>query len=320
MKKSKTELIKTSSPHIFSNIDTSKIMWLFIISLIPPTGVGIFYFGAKAAWIILISVCTALITETILCKLSKRELTISNGSAIITGLLIGLTIPSTAPFWIPVVGSFVAIFVGKFIFGGKGNNIFNPALVGRAFVILSWPSIMATWITPDGVTGATPMSVMQNQGLQSLIQSFGSIKSVYSSLFYGNIGGAIGEVSAFAILISVVFLIYFEIIDWRIPISYVGVVFILTLLLKQDPVIHILGGGLLFGAVFMATDPVTSPVTKKGRWIFGIGCALFTVIIRMYASLPEGITYSILLMNSLTPLIDSITKPQPFGWRKKKND
>ena len=237
-------------------------------------------------------------------------------AAFITGLLLALVLPVTVPLWIPVLGSIFAIAIAKFAFGGLGFNIFNPALAGRAFIIASWPALVSKYITPDGITSATPLTVLKIQGQQALTQTF---PNLYQKLFVGNIAGAIGETSALALLFGAGFLFYKKIIDWRIPSLYIGTVFVLSFIFGYNPIFSILAGGLLIGAFFMATDPVTSPTTKNGRLIFGFGCGFLTVIIRGFSGLPEGVMYSILLMNALTPLIDRYTIPKPFGTFKKEN-
>ena len=288
------------APHAATNLVSNKIKILFIISLIPVIISSIYFFGLYALFIILTSTIGAVLTEIILQKLSKSKIKPRLGT-IITGLLLGLILPPTVPLWIPAIGSAFAIAIGKYAFG-VGNNIFNPALVGRAFLLAAWPMIMTKWVF-DGITSATPLAVE------------GSKSTLYNSLFLGSVSGSIGETSALAILIAAIFLLYKKIIDWRTVVSYIGGVLILAIVLGQDPVFHILAGGVLFGAVFMATGYMSTPVTKNGRLIFGFGCALLTMIIRLYAGAPEGVTFAILMMNALTPLIDRYTIPKPFGKR-----
>lgn len=318
-KEIKNKLITTASPHIFKDITVNKIMWLVVIALLPAIIASIYFFGFDALLAILSSVVSALLTEMIIQKLMKKEITINDGSAFVTGLLLALTLPPTVPLWIPALGSIFAIAIAKHAFGGLGFNIFNPALAGRAFIIASWPALVSTYITPDGITSATPLSILKIQGQQALAQAFGATSSLYQKLFIGNIGGAIGETSALALLIGAAFLFYKKIIDWRIPTLYIGTVFLLSFIFGKDPIFLILAGGLFIGAFFMATDPVTSPTTRNGRLLFGFGCGFLTVIIRLFSSLPEGVMYSILLMNALTPLIDRYTIPKPFGTPKGEN-
>jgi len=239
--------------------------------------------------------------------LMKREVKV-DGSGFVTGLLLGLILPPSVPLWMPVIGAFFAISIAKWAFGGFGYTIFNPALVGRAFLVAAWPVLMTSWIMPDGVTGATPLGILKNEGVKAVS---------HSELFIGNIGGCIGETSAVALLIGALFLLITKTIDWRIPLAYLGSLFVLTFIFGKDPIFHILAGGVILGAFFMATDYGTIPLTKKGRIIFGLGCGILTVIIRLYSGLPEGVTYAILLMNGLTPLIERFTRIKPFGWAKR---
>jgi len=300
------KLTVSANPHIQDKDNVNKIMWYVVSALLPAVIASVYFFKTKALWVIILSILSAVLTEFLIQRLTKKQVTIKDGSAVLTGLLLALTLSPLVPWWIPVLGSVFAIAIGKQVFGGLGHNIFNPALVGRALLVASYPLLMATWILPDGVTGATPLAMLKLQG----------IKTAYLNLFLGNVGGAIGEISALAILIGATFLFYKKIIDWRIPSFYIGTVFILALVLRQDPLFHILAGGLLLGAFFMATDYVTSPLTKKGKLIFGMGLGVLTIVIRLYSGLAEGVMYSILLMNSLVPLIDRFTRPVPFGFRK----
>lgn len=298
------QLIVSCSPHIRKKEDISYIMWMVVVALLPAVVAGVYFFGTNAFLIILTSVITAVLTEYFIQRLSKKRVTIKDGSAVITGLLLALILPPTVPLWIPVIGSFVAIAIAKHAFGGLGFNIFNPALVGRAFLVGAWPILMSTWLAPDGITSATPLGALKVESI--LITN-------NMQLFLGNIAGCIGETSALALLIGALFLFYKKIISWRIPLTYIGTVFLLTLVLGKNPIFHLFAGGLMLGAFFMATDYVTSPITKKGRVIFGIGIGILTVIIRLFSGLPEGVMYSILLMNALTPLIDRFTRPKVFG-------
>lgn len=294
----------SAAPHIREGTQVETIMWWVVLALIPTVIASYYFFGLPALSIILVSILAALLTEFLIQKFTHQEITLKDGSAVVTGLLLALILPPTVPLWIPVLGAIFSLAIAKHAFGGLGYNIFNPALVGRAFLVASWPSLMTRWVTPDGVTGATSLMVHKSQGI---------LLSSYSQLFFGGIGGCLGETSALALLIGATILFYKKIISWPIPLSYLGTVFFLSWGLGQDPLFHLLAGGLMIGALFMATDPVTSPLTKKGRLIFGIGCGFLTVIIRLYSGLPEGVMYSILLMNSLTPLIDRYTRTKPFG-------
>jgi electron transport complex protein RnfD len=302
-------LIVTSSPHIHSANSVSLAMRDVLIALTPALLASLYFFRFAAVKVILTCVLVAIVSEIIAQKIMQREVTIDDGSAVVTGLLLAFCLPSSLPLWIAAIGAAVAIIIGKQLFGGLGNNIFNPALIGRAFLVASWPVAMTTWVTPfDGVTTATPLGLLKEgvtQGLPTL-----------SQLFLGNVGGCLGETSALALILGGLYLLYKGHIDWRIPFSYLGTVFVLTAI-TGSPLYHLLGGGLMLGAFFMATDWVTTPITKQGRIIFGLGCGLLTVIIRLMGGYPEGVCYSILLMNLVTPLIDRYTKARVFGGVKK---
>jgi len=312
-KDNKEELKKltvSANPHIKSKNSVNKIMWHVILALMPAVIAGIYFFKVKALIIIILSIISAVLTEFIIQKLTGKKITIKDGSAVLTGLLLALILSPLVPWWIAVIGGIFAIAIGKMIFGGLGHNIFNPALVGRAFLVASWPALMTRWLLVDGTTGATPLGLLKLEG----------ITTGYMSVLLGNIGGCIGETSALALLIGGGFLLYKKIIDWRIPVAYIGTVAILALIFRQDPVFHILAGGLLIGAFFMATDYVTSPITKKGKLIFGFGCGFLTIILRLFSGYPEGVMFSILLMNAANPLIERFTRPKPFGFRKAKKE
>jgi electron transport complex protein RnfD len=297
----------STNPHVKDKDSVNKIMWYVILSLLPAAGAGIYFFGENALWILLLSIVSAVLTELIIQKLMKRKITIKDGSAVLTGLLLGLILSPAVPLWIPILGAVFAIAIGKMVFGGLGHNIFNPALVGRVFLVASWPALMTKWLLIDGTTGATPLGMLKLEG----------ITTDYLTMFLGNIGGSIGETSAVALLIGALFLFLKKIIDWRIPFSYIGTVAVFAFIFGQDPLFHILAGGLLIGAFFMATDYVSSPITKNGRLIFGFGCGFLTIIFRLFSGYAEGVMFSILLMNSLTPLIDRFTRIKPFGYKKK---
>jgi electron transport complex protein RnfD len=244
-----------------------------------------------------------------------RQVSILDGSAALTGLLLALNLPPSSPWWMVLVGSAVAIAIGKQIYGGLGHNPFNPALVARVVLLVSWPVQMTRWISPlDGLSTATPLGVLKADGIAKL----GGFRLF--DLFIGNVGGCIGEVSAIALLIGILFLLWKGYVTWHIPVSYMGTVFIFAgifwLVNPQkyaNPLLHLLAGGLVLGACFMATDYVTSPMTPKGQIIFGVGCGLMTCIIRLFGGYPEGVSFSILLMNAATPLIDQYTRPKRYG-------
>lgn len=311
-------LTLSQGPHIRGKGSTQMIMWIVVIALLPAAFAGVYFFGISALIIILTSVATAIATDIIMQKITKHDIAKINGSAVITGLLFALIIPPNVPFWIPIIGVFIAISLGKYAFG-PGNNIFNPALIGRAFVGVSFPAIFAAGYiyikntSVDALTSATPLAVAKAQGVPALASQFGSNISMYKALFFGNIGGAIGETSALAILIGGIFLLAIKLIDFRIPLAYIGTVLIGSFILGSDPLFHILAGGLMIGAFFMATDYVTIPISSKGRWIFGLGCGIFTVLFRFFSGMPEGVMYSILIMNMLAPMIDRYTANKVFG-------
>lgn len=307
------KLIVSSSPHVRSGLTTEQIMRDVVIALVPATLAGAMFFGYRALLIVMVSTVTAVLTEAGLEKVRGQRVTVGDFSAAVTGMLLGLVIPPTVPLWIPVIGSVVSIGIAKALFGGLGYNPFNPALIGRAILLASWPVFMTTWAWPvksaswvpgfDALTTATPLALMKLQG----------IKTPYSFLFLGNVAGSIGETSAVAILLGAAYLLYRGHITWSIPGSYLITVGLLALVFRQDPIYHVLAGGLLFGAFFMATDYVTSPVTRKGQVVFGVGCGILTILIRLFGGYPEGVCYAILIMNSAAPLIDKYTRPRAFG-------
>jgi electron transport complex protein RnfD len=307
-----------------------KIMWGVIIALIPAMLVSFWYFGIGAVLLTAVSVLTCLIVEFLIQKyLLKEPLSINDGSAIITGILLALNVPSNLPVWMIVVGAIVSIAVAKMTFGGLGKNPFNPALVGRVFMLISFPVDMTSWPLPtvnrmvltDAITGPTALGVVK-EGLakgDAMTDLMTKIPS-YSDMFLGNMGGSLGEVSAIAIIIGGIFMLLRKIITWHIPVSYILTVFVFTGILNLvdpghyiDPVFHLLTGGLMIGAIFMATDMVTSPMTYKGMLVFGLGCGLLTVLIRVWGAYPEGVSFAILIMNALVPLINKGFKPKKFG-------
>jgi electron transport complex protein RnfD len=288
-------------------------MFYVALALMLPTGAAVYFFGYRAILVIAISVVAAVLTEYGVKKLRKRAF-IMDGSAIVTGLLLALILPPTIPLWMAAVGSIVAVAIVKEAFGGLGYNIFNPALGGRAFMTASFSAEMTTWVLPmgfiaDAVTSATPLSERFIWGGDKL--------SLYKELLLGNTSGSIGETSVLLILVGGLLLIALRIIDWRIPLVYIGTVALLTIILGEDAIFHVLAGGLMLGAFFMATDYVTSPLTHKGRIIFSVGAGILTVVIRLFGGMPEGVAFSILFMNALTPLIDRYVKIKPYGLVKK---
>ncbi len=307
------ELLISPGPHIWRETSISRIMYLVIFTLLLPTGAAVFYFGFRAIFLILGCVLAAIATEYGMKKLRKRPFRM-DGSAVITGLLLALVLPPTLPVWMAVIGSVFAIAIVKEAFGGLGHNIFNPALGARAFLTLCFPAEMTTWISPSGfsvdaITTATPLS-------ERFVWE-ASKTSLYGDMLLGNTGGSLGETSALLIIIGGMILIGLKLIDWRIPVTYIGTVALFTLILGEDVVYHLLSGGLMLGAFFMATDYVTSPLTRRGKVVFGIGAGLITTVIRLYGGLSEGVCFSILFMNAVTPLIDRYLKTKPYGLVKK---
>ncbi|HOJ76816.1 MAG TPA: RnfABCDGE type electron transport complex subunit D [Bacillota bacterium] len=314
-----TQVVVSPAPHITDVLTTEKAMRLVMIALLPATLFSIWNFGFKALVLIIVSMITAIGTEFVIQKLTKKTITVNDGSAALTGLLLALTVTPELPVLIIVVGAVVAIALGKHIFGGLGYNLFNPALIGRAFMLASWPAAMITWSWPknglawaganaDAIAGATVLNLEKAGILQKM-----GLKVPYLNLLIGNISGSLGETSTLLLLLGGLFLIITKVIDWRIPVSYLSSVLILSLIFQKDPLLYLMAGGLMLGAFFMATDWVTSPITKKGRIYFGIGCGIITVIIRIFGGYPEGVCYSILIMNAVTPLLDRLTIPKRFG-------
>ncbi len=355
-KKAAPELVLSAAPHIRTDQSLPKIMWMVVFALLPAAAYSVYLFGLHALILMLASIIGAVAADALMQFLLKRPRSFADGSAVITGLLLAMNVPPQAPVWMVVIGAFFAIIIAKQLFGGIGFNIFNPALAGRAFLMTSWPVYMTTrWhhFSPtnvlssgvtntlgipagayDVITGATPLGAFK-EAPRLLVDMGVPIESLYkllfssemfASLFIGNVGGCIGETSALLLLFGALFLLYKRIITWHIPFTYLGTVagfMALYYTLTGFPfpievtIFHLLSGGLVLGAFFMATDMVTSPVTKKGMIIFGAGCGLITCVIRIWGGYPEGVSYSILLMNAAVPLIDRFTKPRVFGTRGK---
>jgi electron transport complex protein RnfD len=339
-------LLLSVSPHIRTKTDVQVVMYSVVIALLPAMAWGVYAFGLRALWLTLASTASAIVTEAACQKLRGRPVTVSDGSAIITGILLAFNVPPEVPYWLVIVGTAFGIVVGKHVFGGLGYNIWNPALLGRAFLMASWPIHMTTkWVAPklgtmsgiDAVTTATPLNVLKEAQRifadptsvpEAIEQARMSVLQLYSlkgllNLFWGNIGGCIGEVSVLFLLIGALFLFIRKIIDWRIPLTYVATVAVLGFVFggakgffTGDVLFQVMSGGLILGAFYMATDMVTSPITHRGRIFFGIGCGVLTVIIRAFGGYPEGVSYSILLMNAAVPLIDHWTAPRKFGFVK----
>ena len=310
----KSNLIVSGSPHIHKKESISRIMWMVVASIIPAGVAGVVIFGLDALWVTLVAVIAAVLTELVFGIWTKKKITIFDGTAVITGILLAYNLPPNVPLWLPIVGAVFSIAIGKLVFGGLGQNIFNPALVGRVFLMASWPKYMITFAKPfslDAVTAATPLAALKEGKLLEHIS--------YLDLFLGKRGGCIGEVCILALLIGAAFLLIRGYISWHIPVTYIftvaflSYVFAGTQLFSGDWLFQVLNGGLILGAFFMATDYVATPLTAKGQLIFGTGCGLLTVVIRLWGGYPEGVSYAILMMNAATPFIDRYTKNRIYG-------
>jgi len=325
-------LIVSVSPHVRDRETVGRIMWSVSLSLTPALAASLYYFGPRAIFVTALCIITSVLSEYLFQKFLKKKITINDGSAFLTGLLLGMNLPPSLPFYIPIVGSLVAVIITKQLFGGLGYNIFNPALIGRAFLLISWPRAMTTWSAPtarffalDAKTTATPLGILKEEGINKLIEEFGSKSDLYINLLFGNRAGSLGETSIILLLIGAAFLLYKRYITWHIPLSFLATVAMLAWvfggkegLFTGDPLIHLLSGGLILGAFFMATDYVTCPTIRKGQIIFGIGCGAITMLIRLKGGFPEGVMFAILLMNCFAPLIDRNVKPDLFGAVKEK--
>lgn len=309
------QLILSVSPHLRTKEDVPRVMLDVIIALIPASLAAVYFFRGYALRTILVCIIFAPLAEWVSEKIMKRPNTTNDFSAVVTGLLLALTLPPTLPPWIAAIGAIVSIVLGKAIFGGLGWNPFNPALVGRAVLVASWPLEMTTWIKPvssglvQAVTTATPLNIVKEKLIEVVLPN-------HLEMFFGNRAGSLGETSVLALLIGGIYLLYRRQITWHIPLSYLGVVILSSFLLKLDVLFQLFAGGLILGAFFMATDYVTSPLTRKGQIIFGLLCGLMTMLIRLKGGFPEGVCYSILIVNILTPTIDKLTVPKKFGYAK----
>jgi len=299
-------LVVSVSPHIRAKENVRAIMFDVLLALSPALVASIIFFGRRALLIVSVSIFFSVASEFFWQSMWKKKITVGDLSSIVTGMLLAFVLPPSSPLWIVAIGAFVAIILGKQIFGGLGYNIFNPALVARAVLLASWPVYMTTWTRPfDGITTASPLGIVKMELDQRLPS--------YLEMFLGNRAGCLGEVSILALLVGAVYLLYKKQITWHIPVSYIGTVGLVCFLFKRDPLFNIMAGGLILGAFFMATDMVTSPLTRSGKLIFGVGCGFLTVLIRFKGGFPEGVCYSILIMNMLTPIIDKITELKVFG-------
>ena len=294
-------------------------MWTVNAALAPAALFSVYRFGVSALTTMLICIIVAVATEYLIQKWREQPVTVNDGSAFLTGLLLAMNIPAGLPWYMPVFGTVAAIAIAKHTMGGLGYNIFNPALVGRAIMLASWPVAMTTWpdmaSKVDGVTSATPLGILKLQGYEKLVEVFGDKVTMYQSLFTGMRSGSMGETSALLLILGGVFLIYRGYINWQIPVVMIGTVGALTAIFGHDPLMHMMSGGLILGAFFMATDMVSIPITVKGRILFAAGAGALTVLIRLLGGYPEGVCYAILLMNCVTPLIDLWLRPVKFGAR-----
>jgi electron transport complex protein RnfD len=320
------QLYLSSSPHIHSGETTARVMRAVLYSLIPACGVAVYFFGMPALAVLLIATLGCLATEAVCQRLMGQPVTITDGSAAITGVLLALNLPPTSPWWLTLLGAVIAIAVGKQVYGGLGANPFNPALVARVVLLISFPVQMTTWSAPapvgsglDLMTTATPLGVWKN-AVMLTGKLPESMQGGTIDYFLGNMPGCIGEVSALALLLGAAYLFYRRILTWHIPTSFIGTVVLLAGLFwlispekYPSPVFHLLTGGLVLGAFYMATDMVTTPVSTRGMLLFGAGCGVLTVLIRLFGGYPEGVSFAILLMNGATPLIDRYLRPRTFG-------
>jgi electron transport complex protein RnfD len=308
------------SPHIRFPEGISQIMWWVNAALFPAAIASIYIFGLRSLLVIATSIASCVLVEALSQKAFRKEITISDGSAFLTGLLLSFNLPPRVPLWIPLIGSVIAIFLVKQLFGGLGYNIFNPALAARAVLLSSWPAQMTSWVKPvngfriaDAVSSASPLGIVKEAARagREVTQHFS-----YMDMFLGNIPGSLGETCKAALLFGAVVLIIKGIVDWRTPLSFIATVAVLSIPFGRNPLSEVLSGGLILGSFFMATDMVTAPTTRKGKIIFGAGCGIITALIRSHGGFPEGVCYSILFMNCLTPLIERTIRPRIFGTRR----
>jgi electron transport complex protein RnfD len=319
------KLIVSIGPHMHDEENTAKIMWTVSGALLPATLMSVYFFGMPAVMVILVSLISALISEAITQKMLKKPATLSDGSAFLTGLLLAMNLPANAPLYIPAVGSFVAIVITKHLFGGLGYNIFNPALIGRAFVLISFPKLMTTFVPTsvmhmDAKTMATPLVILKEEGISKLLEIYHTKMALYQDLFIGNRAGSLGETSVIALLLGAGFLLIKKYITWHVPIPFIATVGVLSWLfggkeglMTGDAIFHMMSGGLILGAFFMATDYVTGPSVRSAQVVFGVACGMLTVLIRLKGGYPEGVMFAILLMNCFAPLLDRGMRSRVFG-------
>ena len=326
-------LVVSGSPHIHSTDSVNRRMWGVVIALMPAVAYSVYLFGLGALVVLLTSVLGCVITEYLMQRyMLGGKTTITNGSAVITGLLLAMNLPSNLPIWIILIGCVVAIGLGKYAFGGLGQNIFNPAILGRVFLLISFPQQMTSWPLPmvnrtcylDATTGATYLSKMKMEAMSTVDSSTGASavneiateSLTWIDALIGNMGGSLGEMSAIALIIGGVFMLLRGIITWHIPVSVIGTVMLFAWGAGVDPVMSVLSGGVMLGAIFMATDYVTSPMTRRGMVMYGIMIGIITMIIRLWGAYPEGVSFAILIMNGFTPLINKFVRPRKFGERR----
>ena len=310
------KLIVSYAPHVRTERSTQRLMLDVIIALIPAMLMGIWAFGIRSFVMYAVCSVTAVLAEHLFCLLHKKQSTVSDLSAIVTGLLLAMNMPASAPFWMGAVGSLFAIIIVKCFFGGLGHNFVNPALAARAFLLACWPVAMTTWVMPVAGNVFTALEALPETMATPLAAQQAGAYSL-QNLFLGHVPGCIGETSAFALLIGFIYLLVRKVITWHVPVIYIGTVFGLSYAFGLNGVEQILSGGLFLGAIFMATDYVTSPMTIKGHIVYAFMLGILTVIIRHFGSLPEGVSYSILIMNVVTPLIDRCTKNRKYGGAKQ---
>ncbi len=316
-----SNLLVTSNPHIVDSMNTTKIMSLVVIALLPSLIASIVIFGARALILAAVCIVASMFFEWAYEKIAKKPSTVGDLSAVVTGILIAMNVPVTLPYWMAIVGCFVAIVIVKQFFGGLGQNFANPAITARIVLFLSFTTDMTYWADPtqgkvfsaaDAVTSATPLGIMNESGIADAQSQFSDL-----TMFLGNTGGSMGEVCAAALLIGGLFLIVMKVISPATPVAFLGTIAVVSLIAGADPVWQICAGGAMIGAFFMATDYATTPTTTMGKVIFGIGCGIVTMLIRLYGNYPEGVSFSILLMNILTPHIDSFCEKRLYGNPKK---
>ena len=345
------QLVLSSSPHVSTSDTVRKIMLKVLVALLPAVAAGVWYFGLRALAVIVLTTLCCVGAEALWCVLAKKPVknTIFDGSAAVTGVLLALNMPSTVPVYAPIVGAFLAIWLGKQVYGGIGNNPFNPAIVARVGLLIAFPAAMTMWQAPrnfeksfgyesfvtleqvkmynsgkktvDTVTCATPLGHAKMAEKSEMAQAFYSHPKMLWNYFIGNRSGCIGETCVPALLLGFVLLVVFKLINWRIPVCFVGtvaifgaIVHLISPAMSPEPLFHVLTGGLLLGAIFMATDMVTSPITPMGAIVFGTGCGVITAVIRFWGNYPEGVSFAILFMNALVPLIDRFCGIRPFGY------